>query len=117
MRLNGSAVDDVMNNFGYRQLPGCRLHALAVSIGDRVARDTAKRAQNPSLFDAKHPVVGTLLAEGVVPRGIDGFPIAPRAYTYVPLLGDKEIVSFSDPVTKRVDVRAVPNFVPGRDRS
>lgn len=97
-------------NFGELQLRKFRLRCLAVSVGDRVARDQEARARDPERFDRDHPKVGSLLANGQVPRGVGGYPHGPLAYSLVPTLGTKRIVEGTDPVTGWRGLVGIPNF-------
>ena len=97
-------------NFGELQLRKCRLRSLAVTVGDKVARDQNARAKDPARFDRNHPKVGSLLAQGQVPRGVGGYPRGPLAYSLVPTLGTKRIVHGTDPVTGRRGLVGIPNF-------
>ena len=69
-------------------------------------------AKNPSAFDAKEPVVAASLSQGIVPRGIDGFPKGPLVYKYVPLVGTKHLIPFINPKTKHLDMYGVPILGP-----
>ncbi|MFO0957004.1 MAG: SdrD B-like domain-containing protein [Isosphaeraceae bacterium] len=88
------------------------LFNLAYSVGNKVSTDLALRAQNPARFDRLHPEVGPLLAQGIVPRGVDGYPKAPRAYAAIPTLGTKRLIFDTNPRTGQVGIQGRPNFPP-----
>jgi hypothetical protein len=85
------AADSQQNNFPELQNPNCDLADIAFHVGRTFARDMKRFNANPARFKVVDPKMAKYLAEGVVPKGMGTYPVAPLAYKWVPTLGTKEV--------------------------
>ncbi len=80
--------------FGELQKPTCRLHGLAISVGNLFYHFERAYQTDPVAFTQHYPNLAPSIAGGQVPWGKAPFPSASVASFWVPTLGTKPIKIF-----------------------